>query len=104
MKIAIHSQENSFSSKWIAYCEEINIPYKIVNCFETDIMSQLEDCDALMWHHHHTEYKDVVLAKKLLFSLQHAGKVVFPDFNTAWHFDDKIAQKYLLEAVNAPMV
>ena len=33
-----------------------------------------------------------------------AGKVVFPDFNTGWHFDDKVGQKYLLEAIGAPLV
>src|SRR5690606_35021033 len=37
----------------------------------------------------------------LLVSLQTAGKKVFPDFNTVWHFDDKIGQKYLLEAIGA---
>lgn len=39
-----------------------------------------------------------------MFSLQAAGKKVFPDYNTMWHFDDKVGQKYLLEAVNAPTV
>jgi glutathione synthase/RimK-type ligase-like ATP-grasp enzyme len=29
---------------------------------------------------------------------------VFPDFRTAWHFDDKVAQKYLFEAIGAPLV
>src|SRR5699024_7603805 len=28
----------------------------------------------------------------------------FPDFQTAWHFDDKVGQKYLLEAIGAPLV
>src|SRR5690606_11854526 len=43
-------------------------------------------------------------AKQLLYSLQMAGKKVFPDFNTGWHFDDKVGQKYLLEAIGAPLV
>lgn len=29
---------------------------------------------------------------------------VFPNFKSNWHFDDKVGQKYLLEAVNAPLV
>lgn len=104
MKIAIHHYEGSFSERWIAYCEQKNIPFKIVNCYDTDIVDQLKDCDALMWHHHHQIYKDVLFAKALLFSLQQAGIKVFPDFNTAWHFDDKVGQKYLLEAIEAPLV
>src|SRR5690606_7285208 len=42
--------------------------------------------------------------KKILFALEHSGVKVFPDFWTAWHFDDKVAQKYLLEAIGAPLV
>lgn len=64
----------------------------------------MEDCDAFMWHHHHANYKDALFAKQLLYSLQIAGKKVFPDFNTGWHFDDKVGQKYLLEAIGAPLV
>src|SRR5690625_203448 len=104
MKLAIHNSKTGFHPRWIAYCEKEQIPYKLVDCYASDIIRQVEDCDALLWHHHHTGVKDVLFAKKLLFALEQAGKVVFPDFNTGWHFDDKVAQKYLLEAVNAPLV
>lgn len=104
MKIAIHHRKGSFSERWIAYCQREHIPYKIVNCFDNDIIYQLKECDVLMWHHHHAKYKDVIAAKKILFVLEHAGVKVFPDFNTAWHFDDKVAQKYLFEAIGAPLV
>ena len=102
--IAIHHTPNSFSVRWIAYCKEHNIPYKIVNAYDTDIVEQVSGCTAFMWHHHHANYKDVLFAKQLLYSLQETGKKVFPDFNTTWHFDDKVGQKYLLEAIEAPVV
>ena len=57
-----------------------------------------------MWHHHQSNYKDVLFAKQLLFSLEQSGKVVFPNFNTGWHFDDKVGEKYLFEAIGAPVV
>ena len=101
--IAIH-HSSGFAERWIAYCKKNNIPYKLVNAYDSDIVSQLKDCDAFMWHHSHQNYKDVLFAKQLLYSLQMAGKKVFPDFNTVWHFDDKVGQKYLLEAVGAPLV
>ena len=104
MKIAIHHRPGSFSDRWIEYCKREGIEYKIVDCFQSDIIEQLKVCDALMWHHHHGDYKDVLFAKGLLFSLEQAGIKVFPDFNTGWHFDDKVGQKYLLEAINAPLV
>lgn len=92
MKIAIHHSPHSFSERWIEYCKEKNIPYKIVNAYDSDIVKKVEDCDAFMWHHHHANYKDTLFAKQLLYSLQTAGKKVFPDFHTGWHFDDKVGQ------------
>lgn len=102
--IAIHHSSTSFSDRWIAYCEANRVPYKIVNCYRSDIMKQLDDCDALMWHFNHQSQKDVLFAKQLLYSVQAAGKKVFPDFYTAWHFDDKVGQKYLLESIGSPLV
>lgn len=104
MKIAIHHKENGFSSKWIDYCKTNQIDYKVVNCYDNDIIDNVKDCDAFMWHFNHSNTKDVLFAKQLLYSLQKSGIKVFPDFNTAWHFDDKVGQKYLLESVGAPLV
>lgn len=103
MKIAIHKSNWGFSPDWIKYCQQNGVPYKILNCYDSDIIEQLSDCDILMWHHHHSDAKDVLFAKGLLFALEQAGKKVFPEFNANWHFDDKVGQKYLLEAIHAPM-
>lgn len=102
--IAIHNSDSGFHPRWRAYCEEQDIPYKSVNCYANDIINQLADCDALLWHFHQGNPKDILIAQKILFALEHTGFKVFPDFHTAWHFDDKVAQKYLLERIGAPMV
>lgn len=102
--IAIHNHRQGFHKGWIAYCEEQGIPYRLVDCYGSDIIRQLEGCEALFWHHHHAHAKDILFARELLFALEHAGIKVFPDFRTGWFFDDKISQKYLLEALDAPMV
>jgi glutathione synthase/RimK-type ligase-like ATP-grasp enzyme len=103
MKIGIHDSRGFFSDRWIRYCEDKGISYKLVDCYGTDIIKQLDDCDALMWHFNHKGPKESKFAKQLLFALQASGKTVFPDYNTMWHFDDKVAQKYLLEGTQAPM-
>lgn len=104
--IAIHNElrNSSFQYLWINYCKENNIPFKLVNCYDSDIVEQLADCNCLMWHYYHADPKDAVMAKPLLFSLEQSGLKVFPNFNTAWHFDDKVGQKYLLEALNIDLV
>ena len=103
MRIGIHPAKDSFSERWIAYCDENNIEHKIVNCYKSDIVQQLSDCEALMWHFNHKGPKDSKFAKQLLFSVQAAGKKVFPNVHTVWHFDDKVGQKYLLESLGAPL-
>ena len=103
MKIGIHNSRDSFSDKWIPYCESNGIAYKPVDCYRTDIIDQLADCDALMWHFNHKSPKASKFARQLLYAVQASGKAVFPDYNTVWHFDDKVGQKYLLEAIGAPL-
>lgn len=107
MKIGIHYEHEKvgyFNESWIKYCEQNNLKYKLVNVYRTDIIDQLADCNALMWHHDHGNYKDLLFAKQLIFSLEQCGKKVFPDSHTCWHFDDKLGQKYLFEAIGAPLV
>lgn len=105
-KIAIQDRNHKgfFSHRWIKYCQLNNIPYKVVDVYRNDIIEQLQDCEILMWHHSNYDYRDALFANKLIFALQQAGKKVFPNFNTTWHFDDKIGEMYLLQAVNAPIV
>ncbi|HON17716.1 MAG TPA: hypothetical protein PK990_00940 [Salinivirgaceae bacterium] len=104
MKIGIHHNKGSYSEGWVDYCEKQKIPYKIVNAYSNDIIKQLEDCDAFMWHFHHFNPKDVLFAKQLLFSLEQSGKKVYPNWMSNWCFDDKLGQKYLLEALKLPLV
>lgn len=105
MKIAIHKEyKSSITERWISYCNDKNIDYKLVNAYSNNIMSELNDCNVFMWHHHQSNYKDLIFAKQLLYSLELSGKKVFPNYYTTWHFDDKLGQKYLLEAIDAPFV
>ena len=104
MKIAIHKRKGGFYQRWINYCETNNISYKAVNCYSNDIVDQLKECDALLWHHNQMNPTDLIIAKQILYALEHSGFKVFPNFNTGWHFDDKLGQKYLLEAIGAPIV
>ena len=102
--IAIHDSASGFHPRWIDYCERSGIPFKRVDCYRSNIVQQLQDCSALLWHHSHSDPRDVLVAKAILFACEHAGLRVFPDFRTAWHFDDKVAQKYLFEALDIPAV
>lgn len=104
MKIGIHYSSGAFTRRWISYCEKHNIEYKKVSAYDNDIVDQLSDCDCFMWYVNQGNYRDMLIARQLIHSLESQGKKVFPNINTVWHFDDKLGQKYLLEAMGAPLI
>jgi len=104
MTLAIHTVKQSFSDRWITYCNENQIPYKLVDCYKSGIIKQLKGCDFFMWHFSQNSPQAILFAKQLLYSIEASGMKTFPDFNTVWHFDDKVGQKYLLESIGAPLV
>ena len=100
MKIAIlRPRLTTFSSYWMKYCEEHQYEYKTFDPYDSEIVDKIRDYDIILFDHHQADYRDVLFAKQLLFSLEQAGKIVFPNFRTGWHFDDKLGQKYLFEAL-----
>jgi len=98
-----HASGGTFSERWIAYCQANAIPYKRVDVYSSTFQAEIEECKALLWHFHQNSPKDMLAAKSIIHALEQEGKVVFPNVNTSWHFDDKVAQKFLLEAIKAPM-
>ena len=101
---AIHHREGSLSDHWLDYCKMRNIQFKLVNCYDSDIVSRLHDCDALLWHWQHLDYREQNFARQLIASLEKNGLKVYPDLATCWHYDDKVGQKYLLESIGAPTI
>ena len=103
--IAIHYQPgNNFSEYWKGYLDQSNIAYKIVNAYDSDIIQQLQGCTFFLWHINNLNHRDQIFAKYLMNAVEKIGINIFPDFNTNWHFDDKVAQKYLFEALDLPLV
>jgi glutathione synthase/RimK-type ligase-like ATP-grasp enzyme len=93
----------SYSDRWIAKAREMGHEVRIVDVYQNDIIERLQDCDGFMWRFTHPPFPRLY-AKRLLAAAEHGlGLVVFPDWKTAWHYDDKIAQRYLLEAAGIPI-
>jgi len=104
MVIAIQHRPGSFSDRWIEYCKQNSISYKLVNCYDSAIIQSLNGCDGLMWHWTHEDYRAQNFARQLIFSIEKRGIKVYPNFDTCFHFDDKVGQKYLFETIDAPLV
>lgn len=102
--IGIHDSRGTFSDKWIEVCLERNIPFRRLNCLASDVVQQCAGLDAVLWHWPHNDPTSQLVARQIIASLEARGLLVFPDSKTCWHYDDKIGQKYLLEAVGAPLI
>lgn len=102
--LAIHARSGSFSDGWVSYCQLARVPFRVVDCYSTNIIDQLQGCRALLWHWEHSDYRAAIFARQLIASVEAMGLVVFPGTATCWHYDDKVGQKYLLEAIGAPLI
>ena len=102
--IAIVPRVNSFSERWIPYCEANKIPYVTVDPYHSGVIAAIEGCRALLWHWTQDDYRAQLFARQLSLALEAKGIVVFPDSRSSWLFDDKVSQKYMLEALGLPLV
>ncbi|WP_027375716.1 ATP-grasp domain-containing protein [Kaistella palustris] len=100
-KEKLHSTH--WTLQWIDYCENNNIEFSIVNPYQNGVIKLLLDFDLVLWHYSNYSFKDMLMAQNVLFTLHDRGVAVFPSFKDSWHFDDKVAETYLLESVDAPI-
>ena len=89
--IAIHHRARSFSDRWIAYCETHAIPYKVVNCLDSDIIEQLTSCECLLWHWSHGDPREQLAARHVIMAAEVRGVKVSQSSSTCWYYDDKVA-------------
>ncbi len=94
---------DSASPMWTRLLKEAGHEVREVNVYRADIIDQVAGCHGFMWRYaHFSNLKQV--AQRLLPVLERGlGLVCYPDQNTCWHYDDKIAQRYMLETVGIPI-
>lgn len=109
MKIAIHFKPevyyhtNKWNGEWLSYCRQNGIEHEIVDLFAPGALEELRRFDAVLWHLSNYSLQEMLFARSLLRAAKQMGLAVFPDDATSWHFDDKVAQMFLLQSVDAPI-
>lgn len=103
-RIAIHHYANDFSERWIEYCKNNNLEYVLVDCYKNDIIDVMKNFDLLLWSWNLSHFESLQFAREVIYALEKMGKTVFPSLQTSLLYDNKVGQKYLLEAIDAPMV
>ena len=92
----------SYSERWLALSAESGIATRIVDAYAPDLFSRLAGCDGFMWRFgYHAPERP--FAMRLLQALEQSmGIPVFPSRESAWHFEDKIAQVLPVERGRYP--
>lgn len=113
MKIAIHpddythpnqpAESDASSPKWAAALEAAGHEVCWVDVRRADILDQIKGCDGFMWRWAHFAGMSRVARRLLPVIENELGLLVYPDQKTCWHYDDKIAQAYLLDAASLPV-
>jgi len=105
MIIGIHPDgtiHGSYSEKWSGFLSQRGVEVQILNLLAPDALEQVRNCDGVMWRWIHTPHFKQS-AQRIMFTLEHyLGIPVFPNWQTVWHYDEKIAQRYLLDLLRAP--
>ncbi len=104
--VAIHPDrvgEESYSDKWAGFLQNRGVQVRWVDLMKPNALDQVRDCHGVMWRWtHNPQHKQV--APRTLYTIERYLNVpVFPNHDTAWHYDEKVAQYYLLKALVVPM-
>ncbi len=104
MKIAIYNRPGSFSDRWCEYAERIGHQVYMVDVFRTDLHEYLNgiSVQALLMHPPMADQRTILAARAIVESTRLGGIRVFPTPEDFWHFDDKLSQKYIFEALRIP--
>ena len=108
MLIAIHPDDytspgkepesDASSPRWARLLKDEGHEVRWVDVRRADILEQLRGCQGFMWRWAHFNGMGRI-ARRLLPVIERELKLtVYPDQSTCWHYDDKIAQAYLLDA------
>jgi glutathione synthase/RimK-type ligase-like ATP-grasp enzyme len=110
IKLGIHrdyvrhpnGEEQSFSSRWTELALARGFEVRQLNSRSSSFLEAVASCDGFMWRFGYSAL-ELRLAKRLIAALEHATTIpVYPSSQTAWHFEDKIAQYYLLTLAGIP--
>lgn len=94
--------DRAFVDKWREFLAERGAEVVELDLLAPDALEQARTCDGVMWRFFHYQ-EEKQSARIILHTIEEYLRIpVFPSGATSWHFDDKVAQYYLLSALGAP--
>ncbi|MFI3305485.1 MAG: hypothetical protein R3Y68_03090 [Rikenellaceae bacterium] len=97
------NHEGGSTESYIRYCIDNNLDYEVIDPYANNSIEKFKECGYVLWNIQNYLWADLLEARNLLLSVERLGVKVFPNHNTNWHFDDKIAEMYAFKSINAPI-
>lgn len=99
-RIGVCGGANGFAPRWAEALRRRGAEVRELDLLGADPLGQIAGCDGVMWHWYHYPSEIRWAALPILRVAEERLRMpVFPDLATCWHFDDKVAQAYLLAAL-----
>ena len=101
-RLLMSGRRQSFSRRWAERAGSAGFAIREVDVYQRHLPTQFDGCDGFLWWFAHLpETRES--AQRIVQAVAHGQKIrTFPNWNTVWHFDDKVAQVYLLDAAGIP--
>lgn len=92
----------SYSKVYAEVLQKRGVTVRWVDLCANDALEQVRDCDGVMWRYGHI-YEHKIVAPRVLYCIEKLLNIpVFPNWTTAWHYDNKLSQTYLMRAYGIP--
>ena len=100
----IEIKEDYFTKKWKDYCEKKEISYFVIQSIDIESYNKLKKATFVLWHWNLMDFENYQIAREFItcLDLYNPNLEIYPNFNTIWHYDDKLSQSIILELINAP--
>jgi glutathione synthase/RimK-type ligase-like ATP-grasp enzyme len=97
----INKSSSDWSNKFLERLSSNKIDYGYIYIDRDNWMEQVNEYDLLIWKPKFMGMESSQFFKEKIYFIQYIlKKKIFPNYETVWHFDSKVAQKYLFEYLN----
>lgn len=108
LKIAVCINENKWHLRFYNYLSSYAPHYGNIHCEFVDInhddwIEKISNYDLVFWKPNHMGVESASYFKEKVFFIEtYLKKIIVPNFNSVWHFESKVAQKYIFDSLNIP--